>query len=242
MRLDKLLSRRNYGSRKDVKRLINSGHIMVNSLIVTKSDYDVKENDLININNNEWYFNEYEYLAVHKKSGYVCANNDNFHQTIFDCLPSNFSKNFHVVGRLDIDTEGLVIITNDGEFTHKVISPVNKVCKIYEVHLKNNILPHYQQEFLNGIVINKDYKCLSATLEKFDDNKCYLTIYEGKFHQIKKMFISLQNEVIYLKRLQIGNLHLGTLPLGEYRMISKEQMYHLCISKENKKGENNEKT
>ncbi len=237
VRLDKLLSRRNYGSRKDVKKLVSDKRVMVNNEIIKKSDFKIKENDLINIDGLEWVFNEFEYIILHKSKDCVCANKDNMHATVFDYLPEDFVKDFHVVGRLDIDTEGLVIITNDGTFTHRVISPNNKVGKVYEVHLRDNIENDYIDKFRDGVIIDDDYKCMSAKLEQFDENKCYLTIYEGKFHQIKKMFISLQNEVIYLKRLQIGNLQLGTLPLGEYRMISKEQIYNLCISKENRKGE-----
>lgn len=237
MRLDKLLARRNYGSRKDVKKLVSGKHVMVNNEIVKKSDFKVTEGDLINIDGIEWEFNEHEYIILHKPDGCVCANKDNMHPTVFDYLPEDFVKDFHIVGRLDVDTEGLVIITNDGVFTHKVISPNNKVGKVYEVHLRDKVQEDYIQKFSDGVIIDDDYKCMSAKLEIIDENKCHLTIYEGKFHQVKKMFISLQNEVIYLKRLQIGNLQLGTLPLGEYRMISKEQMYDLCISKENKKGE-----
>ncbi len=237
MRLDKLLSNRNYGSRKDVKKLVSSKRVLVNNEIIKKSDYKVSEGDIITVDELEWVYNEFEYLILHKPDGCVCANKDNMYPTVFDYLPDDFVKDFHIVGRLDVDTEGLVIITNDGKFTHKVISPTNKVGKVYEVHLKNNIEDDYIDKFREGVVINEDYTCMSAKLEQFDENKCYLTIYEGKFHQIKKMFISLQNEVIYLKRLQIGNLQLGTLPIGEYRIVSKEQMYDLCISKENKKGE-----
>lgn len=233
MRLDKLLSRRNYGSRKDVKKLVSSKRVMVNNEVVKKCDFKVKENDLITIDDLEWVFNEHEYIVLHKPSGCVCANSDNVHPTVFDYLPEDFVKDFHVVGRLDVDTEGLVIITNDGTFTHQVISPNNKVGKVYEVHLRDEVKDDYAQQFRDGIVIDDDYKCMSALFEAFDTNKGYLTIYEGKFHQVKKMMISLQNEVIYLKRLQIGNLQLGTLPIGEYRMMSKEQMYDLCISKEN---------
>ncbi|MFV0425330.1 MAG: pseudouridine synthase [Bacilli bacterium] len=237
MRLDKLLARRNYGSRKDVKKLIGSKKVLVNNQIIKKSDYKINENDIITIENTSWTYNEFEYIIFHKPSNCVCANSDNIHQTVFDYLPEDFVKDFHIVGRLDIDTEGLVIITNDGKFTHMVISPTNKVGKVYEVHLKEKIRNEYINQFREGIIINDNYQCMSAELEIFDEKKCYLTIYEGKFHQVKKMFISLQNEVIYLKRLQIGNLQLGTLPIGEYRMMSKEQMYDLCISKENKKGE-----
>ncbi len=234
MRLDKVLANRNYGSRKDVKKLIGSKKIKVNDKIIKKSDYKVKENDVITVGEETWVFNEFEYVVFHKPSGCVCANSDNLHQTVFDYLGEYYIKDFHVVGRLDLDTEGLVIITNDGEFTHKVISPNNKVGKVYEVHLRDDIKDDYIQKFADGVVINDDYKCMSANLEIKDNKKCYLTIYEGKFHQVKKMFISLQNEVVYLKRLQIGKLKLDSLPKAEYKLMSKAQMYDLCINKGDK--------
>lgn len=233
MRIDKLLSNRNYGSRKDVKYLIKNGLVYVNNILVTKSDFKIKECDIIRVDELEWIYNEFEYIILNKPSGCVSANHDNLHQTVFDYIPEDFVKNFHVVGRLDIDTEGLIIITNDGEFTHKVISPNNKVGKTYEVHLKECIEDDYIEKFNKGIVIDDDYQCMSAKLEIIDTNICHLTIFEGKFHQVKKMFLALNNEVEFLKRLSIGNLQLGTLPTGEYRMMTKEQMYDLCISKEN---------
>ncbi len=233
VRIDKLLANRNYGSRKDVKSLIKSKVVYVNNQLVTKTDFKINEGDLIAIDELEWVYNQYEYLVLHKPSGCVSANKDNLHPTVFDYIPEDFVKDFHIVGRLDVDTEGLIIITNDGKFTHQVISPNNKVGKTYEVHLAKCIEDDYIDKFKDGIIIDDDYQCMSAKLEIVDKQKCLLTIYEGKFHQVKKMFLALDNEVTYLKRLSIGNLQLGTLPVGEYRMMTKEQMYNLCISKEN---------
>ncbi len=232
MRLDKLLANRNYGSRKDVKKLIKSKLVKINDTIVTTPNFHVNEGDNINIDGLEWEFIEEEYLIFHKPKGCVSANYDNVHPTVFDYLPADFTKTFHIVGRLDYDTEGLIIITNDGKFIHKVISPSNKVGKTYEVHLRDNCQDDYIEKFKEGVII-EDYKCMSADLKITSENTCELTIYEGKFHQVKKMFLALSNEVTYLKRLSIGNLHLGTLPIGEYRMIDREQMYDLCISNEN---------
>ncbi len=229
MRLDKLLSNRNYGSRKDVKKLCKDGLVKVNDKKVTKSDYKVCEGDVISIDDIEWKYSEFEYIMLNKPQGCVSANFDNVHNTVFDYLPDDFVKTFHIVGRLDIDTEGLVIVTNDGQFIHKVISPNNKVGKVYEVELKNPCEESYVEEFKNGVVIDEDYKCMSAKLEISDTNKCLVTLYEGKFHQVKKMFLALGNEVTRLKRLSIGKLELGDLEVGDYNYIDKEEIYNLCI-------------
>ncbi len=229
MRLDKLLSNRNYGSRKDVKKLCKDGYVKVNEQVITKSDFKVNEGDIINIDDIEWQYSEFEYIIFNKPSGCVSANFDNVHPTVFDYLPDDFVKTFHIVGRLDLDTEGLMIITNDGQFIHKVISPNNKVGKVYEVVLKEPCKESYIEAFNDGVVIDDDYKCMSANLEILDTNKCLVTLYEGKFHQVKKMFLSLDNEVTYLKRLSIGDLQLDNLETSEYEYISKDKIYSLCI-------------
>lgn len=229
MRLDKLLSNRNYGSRKDVKKLCKDGYVQINGVTVKKSDTKVNQGDLISVDGIEWEYSEYEYIVFHKPAGCVSANVDNVHPTIFDYLPDDFTKTFHIVGRLDIDTEGLMIVTNDGQFIHKVISPNNKIGKVYEVHLRDKCKEEYIKQFEEGIVIDDDFKCMSSKFEITGDNTCLVTLYEGKFHQVKKMFLALDNEVTYLKRLSIGNLTLGNIPIGEYELIDQEIIYNLCI-------------
>ncbi len=232
MRLDKLLANRNYGSRKQVKQLCKNGDVLVNNQVIKKSDHKVSIGDVISVYAIEWVYNEHEYIVFNKPSGCVSANFDNLHPTVFEYLPEDFSKTFHIVGRLDVDTEGLMIITNDGQFIHRVISPNNKVAKVYFVKLKNKLEKDYIEKFAHGITISDGYKCMSATLEIIDEYSCRLTLFEGKFHQVKKMFQALNNQVVYLKRLSIGKLELGDLQISDYYFISKQQIYDMCIEKD----------
>ncbi len=221
MRLDKVLADRNYGSRKDVKKYITRNQVTVNNISTTKVGQQINEGDQVCLLDKCFIYTKYSYIILNKPKGYVCANKDNIHKTIFDLLPNIYKKNFHIVGRLDVDTEGLVLITNDGTFTHKVITPSKHIPKVYEVHLEYNIQDHYEEEFLKGIKLS-DHICMSSSLQKLSDNICLLTLHEGKFHQVKRMFHAVGNNVIFLKRISIGSLQLGTLPLGEYRIEAKE--------------------
>ncbi len=229
MRVDKVLANYNFGSRKDVKNMLNKNLVSVNGEFISKSDYHINEGDKVCVSGECFTYQKYYYLILHKPNGYLCANHDKKHQTVFELLPKFYQKDFHIVGRLDLDTEGLLIITNNGEFTHNVTSPNKRIAKVYEVHLENDVDESYIEIFANGIKLS-DFVTGEAKLEIINSRKCLLTIYEGKFHQVKRMFGAVENKVTYLKRLSIGNLHLRTLPIGEYRSLPEDEINSMVFN------------
>ena len=225
MRLDKYLKHALCISRTDVVKLINSKQVLVNNNRVNK-DYDVKDGDLVTYNGKVIEYKEYYYYMLNKPSGYVSSTSSS------DGIPvTNIIKernDLFPIGRLDKDTEGLLILTNDGSLAHKLTSPKYEVEKKYLVHAKYDIRKEDIISFENGVDIKVDgenYKCLPARLEIIENNKCYVYIKEGKFHQVKEMFKAINNEVTYLKRVKIGSLDLDdNLKNGEYRELTSEEL------------------
>ena len=167
---------------------------------------------------------------LNKASGYVTSTKDPEYKTVMELLPQKWaSRNLFPVGRLDIDTEGLLILTNDGIFAHKVISPKYNIVKKYYVRLKREFdeeeFEQVRKNFTSGIVFKNGYKCLPATLERHEKDGYVVGISEGKYHQVKKMFLCVNNEVVYLKRISIGGLILDeTLGIGKTRELTKEEV------------------
>jgi len=174
-------------------------------------------------------YKEFIYLMLNKPQGYISATNDKMHPTVIDLVPEEFMHyETFPVGRLDIDTEGLLLLTNDGSLSHNLLSPKKHVAKIYFAQVLNEVTSDDITAFENGIEL-EDFTTLPAKLRQSDDG--YLvTIYEGKFHQIKRMFEAIGNKVTYLKRIKMGGLSLDeSLELGEIREITKEEMEKLWI-------------
>ncbi len=226
MRLDKYLASCGKGTRSDVKKLIKSGVVTINGTIIKKSDENVKDNDIVCINGEEIKYREFVYLMLNKPQGYVSATEDREHKTVLDLIGENYAHfNLFPVGRLDIDTEGLLILTNDGAFAHSVTSPKKEVYKTYFAILDKEAQIEDIETFKNGMEF-KDFTAKSAILE-ITDNPCevFIKIYEGKFHQVKRMCERVDKTVTYLKRVAIGNLLLdSTLEVGEYRELSDDEM------------------
>lgn len=225
MRIDKLLSNLKYGSRSEIKEYIKKKMVSVNGNIINNPGLNVIESDKILINNDEVFHKEKIYLALNKPSGYICANKDGMHKTVLELIHEPYNRyDLMIVGRLDIDTEGLLLITNDGEFLHEIISPRRNCYKKYYVKLANE-LKNYD-ELLSGVVIldgeNKEYKTEPAIIEKISEKECFISIKEGKFHQVKRMFEYINNKVIYLKRYSIGDYELEDIGIGEYKEIEKK--------------------
>ena len=183
MRLDKYLSDMNVGTRSSVKELIKKGHIKVNGIVIKKSDYKVNLNDEITVNDKVINYIEYEYIILNKPAGYLSATEDKKQETIMDIIKSK-RKDLVPVGRLDKDTEGLILITNDGKLNHDLLSPENHVDKKYYVEVDNKIRNDAQEIFSNPIDLG-DFVTKPSKLEILSDTKAYLTISEGKFHQVK---------------------------------------------------------
>ncbi len=222
MRLDKLLSNLKYGSRNDIKKLCKKGLITVNDSVVKDSGINVLPTDIIMIDGEEVFYKENITLMLNKPKGYICANKDGMHKTVLELIKEPYSRyDLNIAGRLDIDTEGLIILTTDGNLLHNIISPNKDVYKKYYVEYEG-ILEEGILE--NGIEIldgnNNPYLTKEAKVEYLNAGRINLWIKEGKFHQVKRMLEYCGCKVTYLKRLEIGEYKLDEkLGLGEYKII-----------------------
>lgn len=233
-RLDKVLSNLGYGTRKELKQIIKKKMVTVNGLLAKDSGMQVNpEKDKIVINGEEIFYRKYIYLLMNKPQGVVSATFDNRDETVIDLLYAE-DQAFQPfpVGRLDKDTVGLLILTNDGELNHKLISPKNHVDKVYFAKINALINEKDIKAFKDGITLDDGYKCMSAKLEiinNFEDSsEVKVTIQEGKFHQVKRMFIARNKRVEYLQRIKFGELELDeSLEEGEYREITAEELAKL---------------
>lgn len=228
-RIDKILSGCGLGTRKEVKKLIKTGAVSVDGKIISSPELKVDEvNSEISVGGEAVKYRKYIYLMLNKPEGYVSATEDNLYPVVTELVPYEFEF-FGVfpVGRLDIDTEGLLILTNDGKFAHNVTSPKKHVPKKYFAVTKRPVCGEDIKAFADGMNLG-DFTAMSALLETCDGG-CFVTISEGKFHQVKRMFEKVGNEVLYLKRVQIGGLKLdGSLEPGCVRELSegeKEQIW-----------------
>ncbi|MDK2919374.1 MAG: rRNA pseudouridine516 synthase [Candidatus Petromonas sp.] len=227
LRLDRILGNMGYGTRKELKKIVRAGLVKVDGEVVNKSSIHVNPYvSIIEINGERVNYREYIYLMMNKPPNVISATYDNVHRTVLDLLDEKYLVfNPFPMGRLDIDTEGLLIITNDGKMAHEVLSPKNHIPKTYCAHIEGKVTDEDVEEFKKGIVLDDGYKTLSSELnilESGDISKVELTIYEGKFHQVKRMFKALDKEVLYLKRIAMGSLKLDeSLKPGEYRELTK---------------------
>lgn len=226
MRLDKLLAHMNYGSRKEVKEWIRKGFVSVNGSIIKDDDFKVaEETDEIVFLNETIHYESKIYLMMNKPKGVVSATFDSKEKTILDLIEGYDQRVLFPVGRLDKDTTGLLVITNDGQLAHQLLSPSKHVQKSYAVTFTGKKKLSMVDEFQKGIVLEDGYQCLPAKLEFVADNKALITIMEGKFHQVKRMFASVGLEVIELKRISFGGLTLPKdLELGKYRKLTEEEL------------------
>lgn len=221
MRLDKLLSNLGYGSRTDIKKLCKGQQVLVNDEYIKQADLHIDpEKDVIKVFGNEVFYRENITLMINKPQGYICSNHDEAYPSLLRLLDEKYQRlPFNFAGRLDYDTEGLVIITTDGNLIHRIISPKKEVYKKYFVKVKtvlnNEIRLTEPMTLLDGK--NDTYITKGSKVEKIDDYSLYLSICEGKFHQVKRMIEAIDNEVIYLKRTAIGKLELpNDLALGDF--------------------------
>jgi len=237
MRLDKFLSNMGIISRKELKAYVKKGQVTVNGHVAQSSDMQIdEENDKVVFCGEEIAYSRYVYVMLNKPSGYLSATEDGKGKTVIDLLDDRRKKmELFPVGRLDKDTEGLLILTNDGELCHKLLSPKYHVDKKYYVESELPLKESNIEDFENGVFIDGGYKTLPAKLEITDDaGKSYVTIHEGKFHQIKQMFRAVGNGVVYLERVEFGGLCLDSnLERGEWRFLTDEET-ELLKSKTNR--------
>lgn len=233
MRLDKFISTTTTLSRAEAKKIIKKG-ILINDILIKSSDYKVDENnDIVIVNGSRLVYQKYVYIMMNKPQNVISATEDMIDKTVVDILKDKdrIHKVFPV-GRLDKDTEGLMLLTNDGELAHKLISPKKDVEKKYYVEVTGELKEEYLELVKDGLVLDDGYKCKSARLEILESSKdkscANIYITEGKFHQVKRMMKALETTVTYLKRLSIGSLILDeSLKLGEYRYLTDKELKKL---------------
>ena len=227
MRIDKFLIKTGIGNKKQVKTHLKNKQICVEDKVITNESFQVSESSNVYYKENnelrKLTYEEYIYLMLHKPKNYVCATVDNLHKTVLELITEHKERDLHIVGRLDIDTEGLLLITDDGTFTHKVTSPKSNITKKYYVEYEGTLISDATDQVQKGILLDDGEYTKPGSLEVMPDNKSYITISEGKFHQVKKMFSALGTKVIYLKRVQIGDLVLD-IDLGQYRKLTQEDI------------------
>lgn len=230
-RLDKVLSNVGYGSRAEIKRDCKRGLVVVNKAVVTNPGVQVDtDNDEILFDGERVEYREFIYLMLNKPDGYISATFDKFDPIVLDLIdPSYLVFEPFPVGRLDKDTEGLLVLTNDGKLSHRVLSPKKHVPKIYYAKIEGVVTEEDVAEFEEGVTFLDDgYKTMPAQLKILksdEESEIELTIHEGKFHQVKRMFESVGKKVVYLKRISMGNLKLDeNLALGEYRELTDEEV------------------
>lgn len=235
MRIDKMLGNLGYGTRSEIKKFCKQGLIYVNGIEIKKSDFHVNpETDEIVFNNKKVKYREHIYLMMNKPQGCVSATFDKYDQTVIDLIGEEYQVfDPFPVGRLDKDTEGLLILTNDGQLSHRVLSPKKHIPKKYYVEVDEDITCDDIEHFKRGIDIGEEKNTKPAILEP-TGKTAFVTITEGKFHQVKRMFDAVGKKVLYLKRIKMGSLELDdNLKLGEYRELSEEEIKLLEMHESN---------
>jgi 16S rRNA pseudouridine516 synthase len=229
MRLDKYLAMAGMGSRKDVKKIIRQKRVSVNGDVTTNDDVHIDPyQDEIRLDEQILSVVLDVYIMLNKPQGVVSATSDEMHKTVLECIDRTLPPGCFPVGRLDIDTEGLLLITNDGELSHRLLSPKRKVDKVYYVECRDPIDQQTLDLLKNGVDIQDETPTLPAQVELLSQNILYLTIKEGRYHQVKRMLAACGNQVTYLKRIQMGFLKLDEdLALGKWRFLSEKEVEQL---------------
>ena len=223
MRLDKYLADLGIGTRKEIKKLIQAGLVSVDDEIITKPDHKVTESSYVCLEGEPLVYQQYQYFLLNKPAGYICTKDGS--PNVLELVP-NYYKDLNPVGRLDKETEGLLIITNDGQLTHQLISPKYHVDKKY--YFECDVpLPAEAKLILSQPIEFSDFTSLPGKLEQLTDTSGYLTIHEGKFHQVRRMIGYLGSTVTYLKRTEYSFLNIEDLNVGEYRELTQEEIEKL---------------
>ena len=226
MRIDKLLANSGIGTRKEVKELLKKKRISVNGEIITEAKMHIDEdNDIVAFDGERIEYKEFLYIMLNKPQDVISATDDERHRTVLDLLEESLTKvGLFPVGRLDKDTEGLLVLTNDGKMAHELLSPKKHVPKRYYVELKKPLSEEEARILENGVEL-ETFTTKPAKIEFITEDKVYIIISEGKYHQVKRMFKCVGNRVLYLKRVSMGNLELDeSLELGEYRELTPDEL------------------
>ncbi len=234
IRLDKYLADMGKGTRSEVKKAISKGLVRVNNEIVKKPETKLEtDSDHVLFDGVLVGYAQYEYYMLNKPDGVISATEDKREKTVIDLITEKKRKDLFPVGRLDRDTEGLLLISNDGELAHRLLSPSKHVDKVYYAKIDGKVTIEDVEAFQQGVDIGEEKLTRPAKLrilKSGTQSEIELTICEGKFHQVKRMFQAVGKEVVYLKRLQMGTLILDeSLKPGEYRELTEQEIADLCF-------------
>ena len=228
-RLDKIISATGKKSRREVKLLVRQGRILVDGIPASAADMKVDPDQVrIVLDGDDLGYEKFTYLMLHKPAGVLSAVEDSRQETVLDLLPEEMRRRgLSPVGRLDKDTEGLLLLTNDGALTHRLLSPRSHVDKVYYARVEGTLEESDCEAFQEGISLS-DFTCLPAKLEILSPTECLVTVREGKFHQVKRMLASRGKPVQYLKRLRMGPLQLDEeLAPGKWRPLTEKERFSL---------------
>ncbi|WP_249805968.1 pseudouridine synthase [Copranaerobaculum intestinale] len=226
MRIEKYIANSGLFTRNEVKKMIRAKRIQVNGEIVLKAGLNIQEDrDEIRIDDEILQYDPQVYIMLNKPRDVISATQDTLHETVMDLIDDILPPDCFPIGRLDIDTEGLLLISNDGALAHRLLSPRHHVAKTYEVHVREELTEAAIKRIQAGILIDQGEQCLPAKIEQLKETVYLLTIEEGKYHQVKRMMQAVDNEVLYLKRLTMGSLTLDeSLDAGAWRYLDEAEL------------------
>ena len=234
IRIDKYLCDMSIGSRSEIKEYIRKKLITVDGVVVTDPGMKISEDSAVTFKGEPLQYKQFRYYMLNKPQGVVSATKDNIDTTVMDLLKDVNTRDMFPVGRLDKDTEGLLIITNDGELSHRLLSPRSHVDKCYLVQLMHSITADDIKSLSKGVDIGDDTLTLPAKVEAIAADRIYLTITEGRYHQVKRMLEAVGNKVVFLKRVRFGPLELDSdLAPGQYRELDDSEIIMLNLHKGN---------
>lgn len=230
MRIDKFLAHNGYGSRNDVKKLLKQKVVFINDNVVTKATVKVDINkDIVTVQGDTIEYFDKVYYMLNKPAGYICSHKSNLYPSVIELFDTN--HDLIMVGRLDQDTEGFLLVTNDGLFSHQIAHGKKDIFKKYYVELRDDFDEKYIDDLSAGITLDGEI-LKQSKIEVIGGNKIFVSISEGKYHQVKRMMHYANNEVTYLKRMSIGEVNLDeNLALGEYRSLTDQEIASLLEDK-----------
>lgn len=225
-RIDKIIASTGIMSRKDAKKAAKERRILLNGTVIKDCATKAKDSDILTLDGETIRYKEFTYVMLNKPKGYVCSTDDPSSPIVNELLSPELQRlDLFSIGRLDKNTTGLVILTNDGTTAHKLLSPTKHVDKKYYFETKLPLKEEYKDAFLNGVVLEDGTVCRSAVLEYVGEKCGFITIHEGKFHQIKRMFDAVANKITELERVSIGSISLDkSLKYGDFRHLSNEEI------------------
>ena len=225
MRLDKFICKSTELSRTEAKKILKMGKVLVNDQIIKDPSIQVHENNCISIEGQVLIARSSRYIILHKPVDTICSNIDEIYPSLLHLITVDRAFDMHIAGRLEADTTGLVLITDDGRWSHNIISPKKQCEKVYRVWLRDPLKAETPQQFIDGVQLQGEIGLTRpAKLAKVADKEVLLTITEGKYHQVKRMFAAVGNKVVGLHREQIGPIKLANLPLSQWRYLTDDEV------------------